>query len=96
MIKIVAKLPVKEGNVETFKAMAKELVAKSATEEGNIFYTLNESITTPNLLAFIECWKDQAAVDFHNNTEHFTSILPKLSALCDGEVSIDVFNEVEF
>lgn len=95
MIKIVAKMPVKEGNVETFKAIAKELVAKSAAEEGNIYYTLNESTTTPNLLAFMECWKDQDAVNFHNNTEHFTTILPKLSALCSGEVSIDLFNEIE-
>ena len=96
MIKIVAKMPVKANEVENFKATAKELVEKSAAEEGNVSYSLNVSTENPNLFAIIECWKDQAAIDFHNNTEHFTGILPKLSALCEGEVSIELFNEITF
>ena len=96
MIKIVAKMPVKASEVENFKATAKELVEKSAAEAGNVSYSLNVSTENPNLFAIIECWKDQAAIDFHNNTEHFTGILPKLSALCEGEVSIELFNEITF
>jgi quinol monooxygenase YgiN len=96
MIKIVAKMPVKESEVETFKAAAKELVEKSAAEAGNVSYSLNVSTTDPCLFVIMECWKDQAAIDFHNQTEHFTTILPKLSALCEGDVSIELFNEIEF
>ena len=96
MIKIVAKMTVKEGNAEVFKATAKELIEKSAAEAGNIFYTLNVSVKDPNQFAIIECWKDQAAIDFHNKTEHFTTILPKLSPLCEGNMLVDVFNEIEF
>jgi quinol monooxygenase YgiN len=96
MIKIVAKMPVKDGEVENFKTAAKELVEKSAAEAGNVSYSLNVSTTDPRLFAIIECWKDQAAVDFHNNTPHFTGILPKLTALCDGEVSIELFHQVDF
>jgi quinol monooxygenase YgiN len=95
MIKIVAKMPVKDGEVENFKATAKELVEKSAAEAGNISYSLNVSTTNPSLFAIIEFWKDQAAIDFHNNTAHFTGILPKLAALCDGEISIELFNQVD-
>lgn len=94
MIKIVAKMPVKKDKVDAFKAAAKELVEKSAAEAGNVFYTLNVSTTNPCLFAVIECWKDQAAIDFHNNTEHFTGILPKMAEMCDGEISIELFNEV--
>lgn len=96
MIKIVAKMPVKESEIETFKATAKELVEKSAAETGNVSYSLNVSTANPCLFAIIECWKDQAAIDFHNGTPHFTGILPKLSALCEGDISIELFNEVEF
>jgi quinol monooxygenase YgiN len=96
MIKIVAKMPVKESEVATFKAAAQELVEKSAAEAGNVSYSLNVSTTDPCLFAIIECWKDQAAIDFHNQTAHFTTILPKLSALCEGDVSIELFNEIEF
>ena len=94
MIKIVAKMPVKENEVETFKTIAKELVAKSVEEEGNISYSINVSAADPHLFAFIEFWKDQAAIDIHNNTEHFTGLFPKLAALCDGDMSVEFFHEV--
>ena len=42
----------------------------------------------------MEFWKDQAAIDFHNATEHFTTLLPKLAELCDGEIGIDLFDLV--
>ena len=96
MIKIVAKMLVKQDKVETFKATAKELVVKSAAEAGNVSYSLNVSTADPRQFAIIECWKDQAAIDFHNNTEHFTGILPKLAEMCEGDITIDLFNEIEF
>ena len=95
MIKIVAKMRVQEGKVEEFKATARELVAKSRAEEGNVFYTLNQSTREPNTLAFIECWKDQAAIEFHNATPHFQGILPRLAALCEPGDPADFFTEVE-
>ena len=94
MIKIVAKQTVQEGKVEEFLATAKELVEKSRAEEGNVYYTLNQSRTDPNQLAFLECWKDEAAIAAHNEAEHFKHFLPLLGALCEGEMSIDVFDEV--
>ena len=96
MIKIVAKMLVKADKVEEFKATAQELVEKSNAEAGNIFYSLNVSTANPRLLAFIECWKDQEAIDIHNKTEHFTSILPKLGALFEEGQPVDLFTEVEY
>ena len=96
MIKIVAKMPVAADKVADFKAAARELVEKSRAESGNVFYTMNISRNNPNLFAVIECWKDQAAVDFHSATPHFTGILPKLAAMCDGEIAIELFDEVDF
>jgi len=96
MIKIVAKMLVKADKVEEFKATAKELVEKSRAEAGNVFYSLNMSTTNPRLLAFIECWKDQAAIDIHNATEHFTGILPKLGEMCEEGQPVDLFTEVEY
>jgi quinol monooxygenase YgiN len=96
MIKIVAKMPVKEELKEQFVATAKELVEKSAAEAGNISYSLNASLENPNVFAMIEIWKDQAAIESHNNTEHFTGILPKLADMCAGEITIDQYEEVEY
>ena len=96
MIKIVAKMLVRADKVEEFKAVAKELVEKSRAEAGNVFYSLNVSTTNPRLLAFIECWKDQEAIDIHNATEHFTGILPKLGEMCEEGQPGELFTEVEY
>jgi len=96
MIKIVAKLPVKAELTADFQAMAKELVEKSAAEEGNLSYSLNRSRADANVFAFVEFWRDDDAIALHNATEHFTTILPKLAAMCDGEVSIEQFETVEY
>ena len=93
-IKIVAKMPVAEENVEKFKALAVELVEKSRQEPGNIFYSLNVHRKDPCLLTFIECWKDKDAIKSHNASEHFTRIFPQLAALCNGEPSAEMFVEV--
>ena len=94
MIKIVAKNYVKPECSEAFRETAKELIEKSCAEEGNIFYTLNVSKNDPNTLVFIENWKDQEAINFHNKTDHFTSIVPKLAEMCDGEGSVELYDEI--
>ena len=96
MIKIVVNMPVKKGLAEAFKQEAKELILKSAAEAGNIYYTLNESVENPGSFAIMECWKDQAAIEAHNATEHFTGILPKLSALCEAGLPVELYTEVEY
>lgn len=95
MIRIVAAMKVKPECVDTFKALAKDLVEKSRAEEGNISYSLHEQLGDPCTLAFIESWKDMDAIKIHNKTEHFTSTLPKLSELCESAEPVKLFNEIE-
>lgn len=95
-IKIIARMPVAESKVEEFKAAAAELVRKSREEPGNIYYCLNVDTKNPCMLAFIECWRDQAAIDYHRATEHFTRILPQLAAMCDGKPIKELYREIEY
>ena len=94
MIKIVAKMHVKPGKAEEFKALAKELVEKSRAEAGNVFYSLNVSTADPEALAFIECWKDQAAIEIHNATPHFTTLVPQIGPLCEEKYPAEFYEEV--
>ncbi|MCR5089187.1 MAG: antibiotic biosynthesis monooxygenase [Oscillospiraceae bacterium] len=96
MIKIVALMKVKPACIAEFQARAKELVEKSRAEEGNVSYSLNELTGDPSTMAFIEIWKDQAAIDAHNATDHFTRILPGLAELCESAQPVNLFTEVEF
>lgn len=93
-VKIVAKMPVAEENVQKFIALAEELIEKSRAEEGNIHYSLNVDKANPCLLVFTETWRDKEAIRFHNATEHFTRIVPQLGALCSGERIKDTFIEL--
>jgi quinol monooxygenase YgiN len=91
MIKIVARNTVQEGKKEEFLSLVKELIEKSRAEDGNISYDLCEDIKDPNVLTFIEEWKDQAAIRIHNACEHFTRIVPqigKLTVAGGGEVRL--------
>ena len=94
MIKIVAKMHVKVGEVNNFKALAEDLIAKSRAEEGNILYTLNVNLKDPQSLAFVEFWKDQDAINEHNASEHFTGAFPKLAALYDQDPVVDLYAEL--
>lgn len=87
MIKIIARNTVLEGKKEEFISLVKELVEKSRAEEGNISYDLWEDIKNPNVLTFIEEWKDQRAIEIHNATEHFTRIVPQIHELVEAEGS---------
>lgn len=96
MIKIVAKMVVREDAIGQFHELARELVEKSRAEEGNISYSLNQRTADQKLHAFIEIWKDHAAIDAHNQTEHFTTILPKLAELTTEPQPVDLFTEVSW
>ncbi|WP_211232600.1 aminoacyl-tRNA hydrolase [Brachyspira alvinipulli] len=94
MIKIIAKNPVKQENKSKFIETAKELIEKSRKEEGCISYSLYES-TDGKYLTFIEEWKDEKAIESHNNSQHFKSIVPKLGEMLDGEMDVVLYKEIK-
>ena len=94
MIKIVARRIIRPECIEAFQALAKELAACSRAEEGNLFYTLNQSNTDPRLHMFQEAWRDQAAIDAHNQSEHFTRIVPQFAALTEERLPVEFYTEL--
>lgn len=95
MLKIIAKSKIKEGRMEEYLDAVRALVEGSQAEEGNISYTLNQSRDDPNTVAFFEVWKDQAAFEFHTQTEHFTTILPKLGEFVESGEPAMFFTEIQ-
>lgn len=70
-IVISAQLELKPDMVERFLKESESLIESSRGEEGNISYTLYADPKEKNKFFFFEEWKNQAAVDYHFNTEHF-------------------------
>ena len=94
MIKIIAKNPVSSENKAKFIETAKELIEKSRKESGCISYNLFESVDG-KYLTFIEEWKNEKAIEEHNNSAHFKSIVPKLGELTSGEMDVVLYKEVK-
>ena len=94
MIKIYAERTVKQENIEAYKTLGSQLVAASQAEEGCISYTLNQCLEDPCVFAFIEIWKDMEAIKCHNATEHFTTLVPQMGALCSAKAPVKLFHEV--
>ncbi len=94
MLKVVAKVLVKEEMKDAFVAAGKELVAASKQDAGNIGYTLNVSVDNPLQFAIIENWADQASLDAHMKQPHFLKAMAGMKDLADDDMSIELFCEV--
>ena len=55
---------------------------------------MNQSQDDPTLFCFLEAWKDQAAIDYHNHSEHFTRIVPQFAALTEQPFAVERYGEV--
>lgn len=67
------------GKNQDAKKFAKEMVDSGLVhairnEEGNLQYQYFYSIEDPETILLIDCWKDQAALDFHHHSEMMTKI----------------------
>lgn len=63
--------------------LALKLVEASLTDAGCVAYDLFESATRPDVLMICETWADQASLDAHSASSHFTSIVPKLQSVAE-------------
>lgn len=62
---------------------ARELVAASLADEGCVAYDLFESATRDDVMMICETWRDEASLDRHGKTVHFTTLVPKIEAVAE-------------
>lgn len=95
MIKIVAKFNVQSNKQELFLQYASELIKASRKEEGCISYILHQDINHKNNYTFLEVWRDQEAIDLHNQSEHFRTFSVKAKECLAGLADIAMYREVD-
>lgn len=94
MIRLNVFFETKEGVTSAqVKALADELVEKSRQDAGNKGYDLFESATRPGVYLFCETWENEELLRLHVQAEHFTRIVPQLSALMKGEMVMERFDK---
>lgn len=94
MITIVAKITIKKDCINEFIELANKLVEESRKEIGCEEYQLYQDINNPQVLTFIEKWADEKAIEIHNQSEHFTTMVPKFSALEEVPTEINLYKAI--
>lgn len=92
MISIVAKFKVHDKEENKFLKLVDELGIASRAEKGCIEYNLHKDVEKKLTYCILEKWEDQTAIDKHNNSKHFTSIVPQIVEITQAE--IDVYKPV--
>lgn len=90
-IRMNCDLTVSEANHDKVVELAKQLVAASLKDEGVMAYDIMESTSRPGKLLIFETWKDQASLDKHAASSHFTTLVPQIQQL--GQLDIKQINQ---
>lgn len=76
---INASFFIKEDQRENFLSDTKELISETRKEEGCLAYNLYESLEERNAFIMVELWKDQAAINNHNQNPLLQSFFSKIA-----------------
>ncbi|MDR2953772.1 MAG: antibiotic biosynthesis monooxygenase [Prevotella sp.] len=88
-LKIVAVIKIKPEAVTDILPIFQAVVQGSQEEEGCISYNLHQDVSDPTKFIMLEEWRSQAAIDFHNNTDHYKTFKAASADMVAGmEVSI--------
>lgn len=80
-IVIIARLKVKDGEVEAAKNAVLAIVEDSRAEEGNLNYDIHQAIDDPTVFIWHETWKSKSAIDEHFATDFFQGLLAAVGPL---------------
>ena len=90
MIKVIAKMIIKEDKVEGLINSIAGLVEETRKEAGCIEYNLFQDVNIKNQFTFIEEWDSPEALKSHMSSKHFQEMIPKLTEIMEREMEVSV------
>lgn len=88
---IVAQLGIKEESIEEFLKLAETMVASANEEPGCLTYKLLAAVATKGEYFVYEEYQDEAAIEAHNASEHFTTFIAAITPLLSDAPVIDTY-----
>lgn len=88
MVCVYALSTVRKDKIEEHTRLAKELVAETIKEPGNISYEFGKLEGEENKFAFVERWQSMEALEEHFEMPHFKKYVPLMNELREGESSV--------
>lgn len=80
MLKVIAEDFIQHDSIEIVLPLYHELIEQTRKETLCVAYDLFVDQKDPGHFIFIEEWPDQAGLDAHCRTEHFTRLIPLIDA----------------
>ncbi|MBC1388197.1 antibiotic biosynthesis monooxygenase [Listeria innocua] len=94
MLHIQAKIQVKPDLVDAFLTEVNLVIQGSLLEAGNHGYELVRSVKHANTFYLLEKWVDEAAIQFHNSTEHYKRFKREIPAFLASPTEVDVLTKI--
>lgn len=91
MIIIHANIKVKSQYREAFLEEAGLVSKPSKAEFGNISYHYYEDLEEANSFIFVEQWKDEQAIQQHEETSHFKKFVQEIETLISEPIHVELF-----
>ncbi|EAF0250442.1 antibiotic biosynthesis monooxygenase [Listeria monocytogenes] len=95
MLHIQAKVQVKPDLVAEFLVEVNLVIQGSLSETGNHGYELVHSVENANIFYILEKWTDEAAIQFHNRTEHYKRFKKNVPAFLAMPIEVELLAPVE-
>lgn len=92
---VIATFTVKPEKEADFVAIMKQVVIDTRNEEGNVDYRLHAVPAKPHTYVTYEVFRDQAAADAHNASDHIKAIVPPLLQTLDGDIAVQAMQIVK-
>ena len=94
MIAIVARVRAKGGQGPNFERMVAGVAATVESKEpGNVFYRAYRTADPEAFLA-VEVYRDEAALEAHQQSDHRAAAAAKVVELLDGGIEAEVLRQV--
>lgn len=94
MIVLLAKSVLLEGKQQEFTAVAEKLVKATREEAGCVYYDLVQA--DERTFYFVEKYLDEAAVNAHQESEHFQKYVPMMNAFREGPSEVTKCVTIDF
>lgn len=92
-LKIIATIVIKKEYKEELEKVFHTVVDETRKEPGNVSYALHQDTKNAQKYVILEVWKNQEAIDLHNNTPHFKSFAAAINGKIEG-LEIDIVKEI--
>ena len=89
-----ARFQAKPEKLDVLRKRLLEMVQFTAKEEGCLFYNLHVDRSDPTIFYFLEGWKNEAALAFHDQTSYVQAIIKDAPELTTDGIKVNFMSRI--